>query len=179
MPIGVAMRSSFRGQHFLLDTFSYLFKARGKYSPCSRTNTAKIVSALSLPEYFITGGFWCVLTNTDLAFLWIVMPVWFAQISLCYRSCYVLYYHRYKSLCPDTWPNWDGRLIDGVSTLARHLGYKPEEYKLGRFVVPQRNLSQMFSHLFVQSLKMSLHISTLGPKSSSVFQRPCLQLKML
>ncbi|RXN07651.1 unconventional myosin-Ic-like isoform X1 [Labeo rohita] len=38
----------------------------------------------------------------------------------------------YKSLCPDTWPNWDGRLVDGVSTLVKHLGYKPEEYKLGR-----------------------------------------------
>nr|XP_014350501.1 PREDICTED: unconventional myosin-Ic [Latimeria chalumnae] len=39
---------------------------------------------------------------------------------------------RYKSLCPDTWPNWNGRLADGVATLVRYLGYKPEEYKLGR-----------------------------------------------
>uniref|UniRef100_A0A3Q2GJI7 Myosin Ic, paralog b n=1 Tax=Cyprinodon variegatus TaxID=28743 RepID=A0A3Q2GJI7_CYPVA len=39
---------------------------------------------------------------------------------------------RYKSLCPETWPNWNGKLSDGVSTLVKHLGYKPEEYKLGR-----------------------------------------------
>lgn len=39
---------------------------------------------------------------------------------------------RYKSLCPDTWPNWQGKLADGVATLVKHLGYKPEEYKLGR-----------------------------------------------
>jgi len=41
---------------------------------------------------------------------------------------------RYKSLCPDTWPTWNGRLVDGVSTLVKHIGYKPEEYKLGRLV---------------------------------------------
>lgn len=41
---------------------------------------------------------------------------------------------RYKPLCPDTWPNWRGSLADGVSTLVNHLGYKPEEYKLGRWV---------------------------------------------
>lgn len=40
--------------------------------------------------------------------------------------------HRYKPLCPETWPNWQGRLVDGVSTLVNHLGYKAEEYKLGR-----------------------------------------------
>lgn len=39
---------------------------------------------------------------------------------------------RYKSLCPETWPSWQGKLADGVSTLVKHLGYKPEEYKLGR-----------------------------------------------
>lgn len=39
---------------------------------------------------------------------------------------------RYKSLCPDTWPNWQGKLAEGVATLVKHLGYKPEEYKLGR-----------------------------------------------
>lgn len=44
----------------------------------------------------------------------------------------VLCLFRYKSLCPDTWPNWQGKLSDGVATLVKYLGYKPEEYKLGR-----------------------------------------------
>lgn len=39
---------------------------------------------------------------------------------------------RYKSLCPDTWPTWAGRPQEGVAVLVRHLGYKPEEYKMGR-----------------------------------------------
>lgn len=45
---------------------------------------------------------------------------------------FFLFMFRYKSLCPGTWPNWDGKLSDGVSTLVKHLGYKPEEYKMGR-----------------------------------------------
>ncbi|MEQ2206117.1 hypothetical protein XENOCAPTIV_023450 [Xenoophorus captivus] len=48
--------------------------------------------------------------------------------------CFALCVFRYKSLCPETWPNWNGKLSDGVSTLVKHLGYKPEEYKLGRFI---------------------------------------------
>lgn len=39
---------------------------------------------------------------------------------------------RYKSLCPETWPTWDGRPHDGVAVLVKHLGYKQEEYKMGR-----------------------------------------------
>lgn len=39
---------------------------------------------------------------------------------------------RYKSLCPETWPTWDGRPQDGVAALLKHLGFKQEEYKLGR-----------------------------------------------
>lgn len=43
--------------------------------------------------------------------------------------------HRYKSLCPETWPTWDGRPHDGVAVLVKHLGYKQEEYKMGRSVL--------------------------------------------
>ncbi|XP_004709703.1 unconventional myosin-Ih [Echinops telfairi] len=39
---------------------------------------------------------------------------------------------RYKSLCPDTWPQWHGPPAEGVERLIKYIGYKPEEYKLGR-----------------------------------------------
>uniref|UniRef100_A0A452GUP0 Uncharacterized protein n=1 Tax=Gopherus agassizii TaxID=38772 RepID=A0A452GUP0_9SAUR len=39
---------------------------------------------------------------------------------------------RYKSLCPATWPHWHGTAADGVERLIKHIGYRPEEYKLGR-----------------------------------------------
>ncbi|XP_019504608.1 PREDICTED: unconventional myosin-Ih [Hipposideros armiger] len=38
----------------------------------------------------------------------------------------------YKSLCPDTWPHWHGPPAEGVKRLVRYIGYKPEDYKLGR-----------------------------------------------
>lgn len=55
-----------------------------------------------------------------------------SAVCLCNRAVNDL---RYKPLCPETWPNWRGRLEDGVSTLANHLGYKEEEYQLGRYCV--------------------------------------------
>lgn len=58
-----------------------------------------------------------------------LLKMWLSSVGYAGVFCF-----RYKSLCPDTWPNWNGRLVDGVSTLVKHLGYKPEEYKLGRLV---------------------------------------------
>lgn len=40
---------------------------------------------------------------------------------------------RYKPLCPDTWPNWKGTAAEGVRRLISHLGYKRDEYKMGRY----------------------------------------------
>lgn len=39
---------------------------------------------------------------------------------------------RYKPLCPATWPHWRGLPADGVEVLVQHLGYLPDEYKMGR-----------------------------------------------
>lgn len=41
--------------------------------------------------------------------------------------------HRYKALCPATWPHWVGVPADGVEVLVQHLGYLPNEYKMGRW----------------------------------------------
>lgn len=40
--------------------------------------------------------------------------------------------YRYKPLCPATWPHWTGMPADGVEVLVQHLGYLPNEYKMGR-----------------------------------------------
>lgn len=44
---------------------------------------------------------------------------------------------RYKALCPDTWPHWNGTPAEGVQQLIKHLGYKPNEYKMGRYKLYQ------------------------------------------
>lgn len=39
---------------------------------------------------------------------------------------------RYKSLCPDTWPHYQGTAKDGVQDLCRYLEYQEDEYRIGK-----------------------------------------------
>ncbi|KAI1233069.1 Unconventional myosin-Ih, partial [Lamprotornis superbus] len=54
------------------------------------------------------------------------------RAGFAYRRKYELFLQRYKCLCPATWPHWHGSAVEGVERLIKHIGYKPEEYKLGR-----------------------------------------------
>uniref|UniRef100_A0A8C5E6Z1 Myosin motor domain-containing protein n=1 Tax=Gouania willdenowi TaxID=441366 RepID=A0A8C5E6Z1_GOUWI len=73
-----------------------------------------------------------VLIRHQVKYLGLMENLRVRRAGFAYRRRYEVFLQRYKSLCPDTWPNWQGKLSDGVSTLVKHLGYKPEEYKLGR-----------------------------------------------
>ncbi|KAI4536357.1 hypothetical protein MG293_013749 [Ovis ammon polii] len=54
------------------------------------------------------------------------------RAGFAYRRKYEHFLQRYKSLCPDTWPHWHGPPEEGIERLIKYIGYKPEEYKLGR-----------------------------------------------
>ncbi|KAM4576529.1 unconventional myosin-Ih [Odontesthes bonariensis] len=54
------------------------------------------------------------------------------RAGFAYRRKYEDFLKRYKPLCPATWPHWRGVASDGVEALAQHLGYLPNEYKMGR-----------------------------------------------
>ncbi|KAM6422890.1 unconventional myosin-Ih isoform 1-T1 [Liasis olivaceus] len=54
------------------------------------------------------------------------------RAGFAYRRKYEHFLQRYKLLCPDTWPQWRGPAAKGVEKLIHHIGYKPEEYKMGR-----------------------------------------------
>uniref|UniRef100_A0A670J7G6 Myosin IH n=1 Tax=Podarcis muralis TaxID=64176 RepID=A0A670J7G6_PODMU len=54
------------------------------------------------------------------------------RAGFAYRRKYEHFLQRYKSLCPDTWPYWQGTAAKGVEKLIKHIGYKPEEYKMGK-----------------------------------------------
>ncbi|XP_033076589.1 unconventional myosin-Ih isoform X1 [Trachypithecus francoisi] len=54
------------------------------------------------------------------------------RAGFAYRRKYEHFLQRYKSLCPDTWPHWHGPPAEGVERLINYIGYKPEEYKLGK-----------------------------------------------
>uniref|UniRef100_A0A1A8A9T4 Myosin IC n=1 Tax=Nothobranchius furzeri TaxID=105023 RepID=A0A1A8A9T4_NOTFU len=79
-----------------------------------------------------SGRFDEVLIRHQVKYLGLMENLRVRRAGFAYRRRYEIFLQRYKSLCPDTWPNWEGKLVDGVSTLVKHLGYKPEEYKLGR-----------------------------------------------
>ncbi|XP_047447962.1 unconventional myosin-Ih [Mugil cephalus] len=54
------------------------------------------------------------------------------RAGFAYRRKYDVFLKRYKPLCPATWPHWRGLPADGVEVLVQHLGYLPDEYKMGR-----------------------------------------------
>ncbi|XP_037673259.1 unconventional myosin-Ih [Choloepus didactylus] len=54
------------------------------------------------------------------------------RAGFAYRRKYKHFLQRYKSLCPDTWPHWHGPPAWGVERLIKYIGYRPEEYKLGK-----------------------------------------------
>ncbi|KAM4620151.1 unconventional myosin-Ic isoform 2-T2 [Polymixia lowei] len=78
------------------------------------------------------GKFDEVLVRHQVKYLGLMENLRVRRAGFAYRRRFEAFLQRYKPLCPETWPNWHGRLADGVSTLVKHLGYKPEEYKLGR-----------------------------------------------
>ncbi|KAL7389926.1 hypothetical protein ABVT39_011955 [Epinephelus coioides] len=78
------------------------------------------------------GKFDEVLVRHQVKYLGLMENLRVRRAGFAYRRRFEAFLQRYKPLCPETWPNWHGRLADGVSTLVNHLGYKPEEYKLGR-----------------------------------------------
>uniref|UniRef100_A0A8B9SCM8 Myosin IC n=1 Tax=Apteryx owenii TaxID=8824 RepID=A0A8B9SCM8_APTOW len=73
-----------------------------------------------------------VLIRHQVKYLGLMENLRVRRAGFAYRRKYEVFLQRYKSLCPETWPTWDGRPHDGVAVLVKHLGYKPEEYKMGR-----------------------------------------------
>nr|XP_005298605.1 unconventional myosin-Ih [Chrysemys picta bellii] len=78
------------------------------------------------------GKFDDVLIRHQVKYLGLMEHLRVRRAGFAYRRKYELFLQRYKSLCPATWPHWPGPAADGVETLIKHIGYKPEEYKLGR-----------------------------------------------
>ncbi|XP_050965134.1 unconventional myosin-Ic isoform X1 [Labeo rohita] len=78
------------------------------------------------------GRFDEVLVRHQVKYLGLMENLRVRRAGFAYRRNYEAFLERYKSLCPDTWPHWRGKLSEGVATLVKHLNYKPEEYKLGR-----------------------------------------------
>lgn len=57
------------------------------------------------------------------------------RAGFAYRRKYDTFLDRYKSLCPKTWPHYDGPAEKGVEVLMKHLGYDEDDYQLGKYVI--------------------------------------------
>lgn len=78
------------------------------------------------------GRFDEVLIRHQVKYLGLMENLRVRRAGFAYRRRFEIFLQRYKTLCPQTWPNWKGQPGEGVATLVQHLGYKPEDYKLGR-----------------------------------------------
>lgn len=67
------------------------------------------------------------------------------RAGFAYRRKYEMFLNRYKSLCKDTWPNYNGSAKDGVNVLVKSLNYKNDEYKMGKTKIFIRSPTTLFA----------------------------------
>nr|XP_049618588.1 unconventional myosin-Ih [Syngnathus scovelli] len=78
------------------------------------------------------GQFDEALIRHQIKYLGLMQHLRVRRAGFAYRRKYDVFLQRYKALCPATWPHWRGEPADGVLVLVQHLGYLPNEYKMGR-----------------------------------------------
>lgn len=54
------------------------------------------------------------------------------RAGFAYRRPYETFLLRYKSLCPQTWPHYDGPAERGVEIIMKHLGYNQDHFRMGK-----------------------------------------------
>ncbi|KAM9517099.1 unconventional myosin-Ih-like isoform 6-T6 [Salvelinus alpinus] len=86
-----------------------------------------------------------VLVRHQVKYLGLMEHLRVRRAGFAYRRRYEIFLQRYKPLCPDTWPNWKGTAAEGVECLIKHLGYKPDEYKMGRTKIFIRHPRTLFA----------------------------------
>uniref|UniRef100_A0A673YX72 Myosin Ic, paralog b n=1 Tax=Salmo trutta TaxID=8032 RepID=A0A673YX72_SALTR len=146
-----------------------LMSKEPSYVRCIKPNDAKQA-----------GRFDEVLIRHQVKYLGLMENLRVRRAGFAYRRHYETFLQRYKSLCPETWPSWQGKLADGVSTLVKHLGYKPEEYKLGRSKIFIRFPKTLFAtEDALETRKHSLALSRSLPVFLSVSLSACLSLRFI
>uniref|UniRef100_A0A8C3I9X0 Unconventional myosin-Ic n=1 Tax=Chrysemys picta bellii TaxID=8478 RepID=A0A8C3I9X0_CHRPI len=113
--------SSTQFKNSLSKLMEILMSKEPSYIRCIKPNDAKQA-----------GRFDEVLIRHQVKYLGLMENLRVRRAGFAYRRKYEIFLQRYKSLCSETWPTWEGRPHDGVAVLVKHLGYKQEEYKMGR-----------------------------------------------
>ncbi|XP_061674276.1 unconventional myosin-Ih [Syngnathoides biaculeatus] len=90
------------------------------------------IRCLKSNESRTPGQFDEALIRHQIKYLGLMQHLRVRRAGFAYRRKYEVFLQRYKALCPATWPHWRGDAADGVLMLVQHLGYFPNEYKMGR-----------------------------------------------
>uniref|UniRef100_A0A8C7QVU6 Myosin IH n=1 Tax=Oncorhynchus mykiss TaxID=8022 RepID=A0A8C7QVU6_ONCMY len=91
------------------------------------------------------GQFDDVLVRHQVKYLGLMEHLRVRRAGFAYRCRYDVFLQRYKPLCPATWPYWRGVAAEGVEVLVQHLGYLPDEYKMGRTKIFIRHPRTLFA----------------------------------
>uniref|UniRef100_A0A8C2HUD5 Myosin IHa n=1 Tax=Cyprinus carpio TaxID=7962 RepID=A0A8C2HUD5_CYPCA len=91
------------------------------------------------------GKFDEVLVRHQVKYLGLMEHLRVRRAGFAYRRRYEVFLKRYKALCPATWPHWKGVPSDGVEKLVQHLGYQPDEYKMGKTKIFIRYARTLFA----------------------------------
>ncbi|XP_058632964.1 unconventional myosin-Ih isoform X2 [Onychostoma macrolepis] len=92
-----------------------------------------------------SGKFDEVLVRHQVKYLGLMEHLRVRRAGFAYRRRYEFFLQRYKALCPATWPHWRGVPAEGVEKLVQHLGYQPDEYKMGRTKIFIRYARTLFA----------------------------------
>ncbi|XP_028681088.1 unconventional myosin-Ih [Erpetoichthys calabaricus] len=118
----------------LMELIEILTSKEPSYVRCLKPNDAKQA-----------GHFDDVLVRHQVKYLGLMEHLRVRRAGFAYRRRYEIFLQRYKPLCPATWPHWHGPPAQGVETLVKYIGYKPEEYKLGRTKIFIRHPKTLFA----------------------------------
>ncbi|XP_064613416.1 unconventional myosin-Ic-like [Liolophura sinensis] len=72
------------------------------------------------------------IVNHQVKYLGLMENLRVRRAGFAYRRPYEVFFKRYKSLCPATWPNYPGPEKEGVQLLVNHLQYQDDDYRMGK-----------------------------------------------
>lgn len=84
----------------------------------------------------VSGEFDVDVVRNQVQYMGLVEILRIRKAGFAYRGKYEDFLSRYKSLCPDTWPDWTRRFAtagDAVARLIDHLKYTEEDCKIGKY----------------------------------------------
>lgn len=105
----------------LADLMVILLSKEPSYIRCIKPNDAKK-----------SGIFDDNIVRHQIKYLGLMENLRVRRAGFAYRRPYEVFLKRYKSLCPRTWPHWNGIPSEGVKVLVQHLQYGDDEYRMGR-----------------------------------------------